>query len=36
MTRPPNKAMKLTSPERLGVSQLIAGVRRTFESSRTA
>jgi hypothetical protein len=26
---PPNKAMKLTSPERIEVSQLIAGVRRT-------
>ena len=27
--RPPNKAMKLTSPERIGGLQLIAGVRPT-------
>lgn len=31
--RPPNKAMKLTSPERIGGLQLIAGVRRTVPTS---
>jgi hypothetical protein len=29
-TGPPNKEMKLTSPEHIGGSQLISGVGRTF------